>query len=110
VDKPPKIAAGKSLKVTAEAGADGAVSLAADLVVLSLAHDHGDGQKQLADTLGAPLDDLGFYVSGNGLTSPFRTPAGGIFVCGFARGPVVAEEAYIEGVGAAGAVRSWLKR
>jgi heterodisulfide reductase subunit A-like polyferredoxin len=98
--KPPKKGKGP------EAGS--AVALDADLVVLSLAHLHGPGQKELSSLLGAPLDDLGFFASEHPLSRPFETAAEGIFVCGFSRHPVVAEEAYLEGIGAAGAVWSWL--
>jgi heterodisulfide reductase subunit A-like polyferredoxin len=51
---------------------------------------------------------LAFFDSGHPLAEPFATSAPGVFVCGFARHPVVAEEAYIEGVGAAGAIWNWL--
>jgi heterodisulfide reductase subunit A-like polyferredoxin len=101
-------AGGGSLKQGAKSGALGEIALDADLVVLSLAHHHGPGQKELSRTLAAPLDELGFFASDNPLSEPFRTCAAGVFVCGFARHPVVAEEAYVEGVGAAGAIWSWL--
>ncbi len=108
IDGRAEIGEGKTLKVKASSETGGEIVLDADLVVLSLAHLHGPGQKDLSGTLGAPLDDLGFFASEHPLSEPFRTSAAGVFVCGFARHPVMAEEAYIEGVGAAGAVCSWL--
>jgi heterodisulfide reductase subunit A-like polyferredoxin len=110
IDGKPEVTEGKPLKVKvkAEARAGGDMTLDADLVVLSLAHHHGQGQKQLSGALGAPLDELGFFATGNPLSAPFTTEAVGVFVCGFARHPVVAEEAYAEGVSAAGAIWSWL--
>ncbi len=103
-----EIAEGKTLKVKASSETGGGIALDADLVVLSLAHLHGPGQEDLSGILGAPLDDVRFFASEHPLSEPFRTSAAGVFVCGFARRPVVAEEAYIEGVGAAGAIWFWL--
>jgi heterodisulfide reductase subunit A len=104
----PEILADTGLKVRAGSEAQGRITRDADLVVLSLAHLHGPGQKGLAEVLGASLDDLGFFACRNPLTDPFKTTAEQVFVCGFARQPVVAEEAFTEGVGAAGAIWSAL--
>jgi heterodisulfide reductase subunit A-like polyferredoxin len=109
-DGRPEISEGKALEVRVTSGAEGETVLPADLVVLSLAHQHGEDQKELSRLLGAPLDDLGFYASGNPFSDPFRTRTQGVFVCGFARRPVVPEEAFLEGVAAAGAIWKALMR
>jgi heterodisulfide reductase subunit A-like polyferredoxin len=44
------------------------------------------------------------------LEAPMNTTEAGIFVCGFARAPVTAVEAYNEGVAAAGAVCKYIQR
>jgi heterodisulfide reductase subunit A-like polyferredoxin len=106
----PETQEGTGLKVTAVAEGGERIALDADLVVLSLAHMHGQGHKDLSEVLGTELDDLGFFASGDSLLDPFSTTADKVFVCGFARCPVVAEEAYIEGIGAAQAVCAGLMR
>jgi heterodisulfide reductase subunit A len=103
-DDPPELEAGSGVvvKVRSRDGED--LKLSADLVVLSLAHSHGKAQKGLADLTGVALDELGFLMSRNTLSTPFATPVEGIYACGFARRPVIAEDAFVEGVGAAGAI------
>jgi heterodisulfide reductase subunit A-like polyferredoxin len=101
---PPELVAGSgvAVKVRSTGGED--LKLGADLVVLSLAHSHGKAQKRLADLTGAALDELGFFMSRNVLNAPFGTPVEGIYACGFARRPVISEDAFVEGIGAAGAI------
>jgi heterodisulfide reductase subunit A len=111
IKAPPEVVEGKPLKVKVTSETDGEISLDADLVVLSLAHAPNPARTELSDVLGAPLDDLGCFASdGSLLLEPFRTPAEGVFVCGFARQPVMAEEAYVDGVGAAQAICRGLMR
>ena len=103
-DEPPELEAGSvvTVKVRSSDGED--LKLSAGLVVLSLAHSHGEAQNGLADLTGVALDELGFLTSANTLDNPFATPVDGIYACGFARRPVIAEDAFVEGVGAAGAI------
>jgi heterodisulfide reductase subunit A-like polyferredoxin len=104
IDGRPGIEEAGGLRVSASSKAGPEIALDADVVVLSLAHTSGRAQEEISRITGAPLDELGFFVSGNPVTDPFTTPAQGIFVCGFARAPVIAEEAFAEGVGAAAAI------
>jgi heterodisulfide reductase subunit A-like polyferredoxin len=97
------------LKVGAK-GADGkAVNLKPDALVLSLAHTHDGANKDLAGIVGAKLDDLDFFEVPRPLDAPMSTTEPGIFVCGFARGPVTAVEAFNEGLAAAGAACRYIE-
>lgn len=108
VRRMPAIESGKTLTVKGEAKDGTDVSIECDAVVLSVAHSHGDEQEELARITGVGLDDLGFFVSGDPLLDPFASPVDGIFICGFARAPVTAEEAFVDGLGAAGVIRRYL--
>jgi heterodisulfide reductase subunit A-like polyferredoxin len=105
----PRIETGEALTVCGKAIDGTDVRAECDSVVLSVAHSHGGDHEELARSSGVGLDDLGFFRSGDSLSDPFASPVGGIFVCGFARAPVIAEEAFIEGLGAAGAICRYLK-
>jgi heterodisulfide reductase subunit A-like polyferredoxin len=95
------------VKVTGTSRTGTPFCLACDAVVLSVAHNHGDVDR-IASLAGAPLDGLGFLETANQLIQPFASPAAGIFVCGFARNPVTVEEAFVEGLGVAGAVCQYM--
>jgi heterodisulfide reductase subunit A-like polyferredoxin len=95
------------VKVTGTTREGKPFGLACDAVVLSVAHENGD-VGGIARLVGAPLDGLGFLETANQLVQPFASPAAGIFVCGFARNPVTVEEAFVEGLGAAGAVCQYM--
>jgi heterodisulfide reductase subunit A len=107
-DDRPEFEAGSGLAVKVRSTAGEDLKLSVDLVVLSLAHSHGQAQKSLADLTGLALDELGFLKSPDTLGNPFDTSAEGIYACGFARRPVIAEDAFVEGIGAAGAICAWL--
>jgi heterodisulfide reductase subunit A-like polyferredoxin len=100
----PAIKSGQSPGVTATSTEGERLNIECDLVVLSLAHFHGKAQENLSEMTGVPLDELKFLVSKHTLSNPFATPVEGIFACGFSRRPVVAEDAFVEGIGAAGAI------
>jgi heterodisulfide reductase subunit A-like polyferredoxin len=85
-------------------------NLDCDALVLSVAHSRDGDGKEVAAAAGAALDGLGFFETQDPLTEPFATRAEGVFVCGFARGPVTIEEAFREGRGAAGAVCQYIGR
>lgn len=104
IDGKPTVAVGKSLGVKAEVRQGEPVGLECDAVVLSVGHHHGESQARLAQMAGARLDGLGFLAASDPVADPFGTAARGIFACGFARGPVVAEDAFVEGLGAAGEI------
>jgi heterodisulfide reductase subunit A-like polyferredoxin len=96
------------LAVAARSVEGRSVSMGFDAVVLSVGHLHGEAQDRLSELTGVELDDLGFLSTGDPLAEPFSTGIGGVFACGFARSPVVAEEAFVDGVGAAGAICDYL--
>jgi len=97
------------LKVDAR-GKDGkAVTLKPDILVLSLAHTHDGANTEIAGITGCELDDIKFFKTPMPLEAPMNTTEAGIFVCGFARAPVTAVEAYNEGVAAAGAVCKYIQ-
>jgi heterodisulfide reductase subunit A-like polyferredoxin len=90
-------------------GLDGKpVKVEGEVVVLSLADASGGDRPALSETTGACLDDLGFFSVERPLAGPFRSSARGVFVCGFARAPVIAEEAFSEGAAAAQAIWAYL--
>ncbi len=76
------------------------LELEGDMVVLSVAHDNTAIHTMLAEKTGIHIDDLGFIETPEA-SDPFRTSEDGIFVCGFARKPMVAEEAFLDGLAAA---------
>jgi heterodisulfide reductase subunit A len=100
----PDVRVDGSVKVMARSIDGKHVEIDCDAVVLSLAHLHGESQEEISRITGAALDDLRFFASGDSMADPFTTSAEGVFVCGFCRGPVAAEDAFVEGVGAAGAI------
>ncbi len=105
-----KVNGAGGLEVNAEGVDGGAVSLKPDLFVLSLAHTHDGANTDLARLTGAALDDLGFFDVPKPLEAPMSTTREGVFVCGFARGPVTVVEAYNEGLAAAGAVCRYIEQ
>jgi heterodisulfide reductase subunit A len=105
----PNVTTGGSLCVKAGRTDGGPLDLQCDAVVLSVAHHHGEEQTALASIAGVPLDELGFVATVNPMDSPFETAVPGVFVCGFARSPVIAEDAFVEGVGAAGEVCRYIR-
>jgi heterodisulfide reductase subunit A-like polyferredoxin len=86
-------------------------NLDCDALVLSVAHSRDGDGKEVAAAAGAALDNLGFFETQGPLTEltePFATQGEGVFVCGFARGPVTIEEAFREGRAAAGAACQYI--
>ncbi|MFH1312578.1 MAG: FAD-dependent oxidoreductase [Candidatus Eisenbacteria bacterium] len=104
----PRITTDGALKVAADSTDGKSSSREFDAVVLSVGHLHGPDHEELARVSGVTLDDLRFLATGDPLAAPFATTASGIFACGFARSPVIAEEAFVDGVGAAGAICKYL--
>ena len=105
----PAVEAGKPLRVKGVSASGQAFCLESDALVLSVGHARDEAAERLAGMTGAPLDGLGFFETSNQLTRPFATQGQGVFVCGFARAPVTIEEAFSDGLGAAGAVCEYLK-
>jgi heterodisulfide reductase subunit A-like polyferredoxin len=104
----PRITTEGALKVAVDSTDGKSVSNEFDAVVLSVGHLHGSDHEELARVAGVRLDDLKFIATGDSLAAPFATSASGIFACGFGRSPVIAEEAFVEGVGAAGTICKYL--
>jgi heterodisulfide reductase subunit A len=74
-------------------------SLTVDLVVLSTACEPSAGMKQLAEIVGAELNDFGFFK-----TNPFQpldTSRQGVFVCGCAHSPMDIPESVAQASSAA---------
>jgi heterodisulfide reductase subunit A len=99
-----EVEAGATPRVTGTSADGGAVNIRCDAVVLSVGHLHGKDHQGLSRISGVPLDDLEFFTSGNPFAAPFASPVEGIFVCGFARSPVIADGAFVEGLAAAGSI------
>jgi heterodisulfide reductase subunit A-like polyferredoxin len=108
IDGRPSIEPGSKLKVKGTSRGGKAIAIDCDIAVLSLAHCPDGGHTELAANIGVELDELGFFDAEAGLLNPFGLSAECIFACGFARTPVVAEDAFDEGVGAAGAICRYL--
>jgi heterodisulfide reductase subunit A len=104
IDGKPSVVVGNFPRVKAAVKWGDPVGLECDAVVLSVGHHHGESQARLAQMTGAKLDGLGFLAASDPVAGPFGTAARGIFACGFARGPVVAEDAFVEGLGVAGEI------
>jgi heterodisulfide reductase subunit A-like polyferredoxin len=105
----PAVEAGSPLRVRGASAAGQAYSLESDVLVLSVGHARDEGAQRLAGLTGARIDGLGFFETSDPLIRPFATQAPGVFVCGFARAPVTLDEAFADGLGAAGAVCEYLK-
>lgn len=105
----PTVEAGRPLRVRGVSAAGRAFCLETDALVLSVGHARDQAAERLAGMTGAPLDGLGFFETSNQLIRPFATQAPGVFVCGFAQAPVTLEEAFSDGLGAAGAVCEYLE-
>ena len=99
IDGKVEISGDSPLKVGASTG-NGRVDLEADLVVLSVA-DTPAKSNSMVTGLGVEIDDLGFVKSSSDPLNPFVTSIEGVLVCGPARQPMVAEEAFIDGLAAA---------
>jgi len=99
----PRIYGENPLKVALES-TEGNVELEADVIVLSAAHAHGEMHKDLATSLGVEIDDLGFINTSPDPLEPFDTSVEGVLACGLARQPMTAEEAFVEGLAAAGTI------
>jgi heterodisulfide reductase subunit A len=108
ITREPRVTTEGTLKVAVGSAEGESVSREFDALVLSVGHLHGSDHEDLARVTGVMLDDLKFLETGDSLVAPFATNIGGIFACGFARSPVIAEEAFVEGVGAAGAICEYL--
>lgn len=106
----PTMEEGEQFKVRAKGVGGEGLCLECDVVVLSVAASDNQEVRKVAAIAGAELDDLGFIAASDALADPFATRVPGVFVCGFARAPVTVEEAFADGVGAAGAVCSYLGR
>jgi len=99
IDGKVEISGDGPVKIVASTG-NGRIDLEADLVVLSVA-DTPAKSNSMVTGLGVEIDDLGFVKSSSDPLNPFVTSIEGVLVCGPARQPMVAEEAFIDGLAAA---------
>jgi heterodisulfide reductase subunit A len=72
------------------------VTIEADLIVLAAAVIAPQGSERLAEILGVPLDNDGFFKLSPKKLKPVETDRAGIFVCGLANGPKFIEESIAE--------------
>lgn len=101
---------GGPVRVALDLVGGASLDLEGDLLVLSLAHGRSAAAKDLSGKIGVPLDRLGFFEIRKPYADPFATPLDGVFACGFARTPVTAEEAFLDGIAAAGSACRYLER
>jgi heterodisulfide reductase subunit A len=78
----------------------GDLTLDADLVVLSVGVDPHDNEG-LAQVLGVPLDEDGFFQEANTKVRPMDFEAPGIYLCGLCHAPKAIEESIAQARGAA---------
>lgn len=88
----------KRLRVVAEE-ANGPLEV--NIVVLSVGHCHIGTYSTIGEKFGLDLDRLGFVRTAGNPENEHRTAREGIYICGFARQPMVAEWAFIDGLAAA---------
>jgi heterodisulfide reductase subunit A len=86
------------------------VEIAADLVVLSTAVVPRAANRHVADLLGLPVDDNGFYISLNDELDPVSSPIPGIYLAGAALGPKDIPETVAQASGAAAKVLARFKK
>ncbi len=92
----------KPLKVRGKdgRGKKGDIDIDASLAVLSVGHCHTSTYSILNETFGVELDEFGFVRTCGTCFNSHRTSLDGVYVCGFARQPMVAEYAFIDGLAA----------
>ena len=92
----------KDLKVWYEDTAKGVASEKdVDLVVLCSNMEARPENKELAEALGLPLDEWGFFQPKDTLTNAIETEKDGIFMCGCCHGPRDIPESVAEASGTA---------
>jgi heterodisulfide reductase subunit A len=86
--------------ITREPILGGDLALDADLVVLSVGVDPHDNEV-LAQVLGVPLDEDGFFQEANTKVRPMDFESPGIYLCGLCHAPKAIEESISQARGAA---------
>ncbi|MEW6671093.1 MAG: NAD(P)-binding protein [Thermodesulfobacteriota bacterium] len=81
-----------------------------DMVILAQALMPSVGNAALAQKLGIEIDDYGFIVSPQGLTSPFGTTREGVFSCGFCQSPMDVPDSVVRASAAAARAAELLAR
>ena len=64
----------------------------------------------LATALGVEVDDYGFFVKPDPISSPLNTTREGIFVCGYSQSPKDIPDAIAEASGAASLAGSFIQK
>lgn len=77
-----------------------AITIDADIAVLSVGHCQTATYSTLRDIFGLDLDQFGFVRTGFGSIDDHKTSLDGVYVCGFARQPMAAQHAFIDGLAA----------
>jgi len=81
-----------------------------DLLVLCTALTPSKDNPELATILGVDVDEYGFFVKSDPISSPLSTTREGIFVCGFSQNPKDIPDAIAEASGAASMVGSFIEK
>ena len=86
------------------------LELETDLLVLSVGITPDEDNRQLARTLGVPLDEDGFFQEANPKARPLDFERRGFFLCGLAHGPKALSETLAQAEGAAARALAYLRR
>ena len=86
-------------------GIDGAkTESTADMVILAPAMEPAEGTEALADLLGIPLDETGFFQEAHHHLDPVATSTEGIYIVGAAHGPGGISESMLQAQAAGGKI------
>ncbi|MFQ6093023.1 MAG: FAD-dependent oxidoreductase [bacterium] len=103
MDGPPEVSDKDGLTVSvADRSTKKLVALKADIVVLSTGIVPSEGNPELAQLLGVPLDSNGFFKEADSKLRPVETDRDGIFICGLAHSPQSISETLSQASAAAG--------
>ena len=69
-----------------------------DLLVLSVAVTPDPDAPRIAEMLGIPLTEDGFFLEAQMKLRPFEAPAEGVFICGLAHSPKLIEESIAQDI------------
>jgi len=88
----------------------GWVPIEPDLLVLSVAVTPDPDAPRIAEMLGIPLTEDGFFLEAQMKLRPFEAPAEGVFICGLAHSPKLIEESIAQACAAAAQAATLLSK
>ncbi|MCX7822250.1 MAG: FAD-dependent oxidoreductase [Syntrophobacterales bacterium] len=109
VNRPPEVREGRVL-FKSNIFSDEVIGLPCDLLVLSTPLIASDDATAIANLLRVPVDANGFFLEAHVKLRPLDFATDGVFLCGSCRFPCTAEEARIQGMGAAARVGALLSK